>query len=680
MATLHEKTLGIIGATLIGMILIIYLSSYFIIIDSFDKLEEQDARENAIYLKNILLFESLELENKAAYWSVWNETYQFVQDNNSEYIENYLMDDTFLNQRLDFMFFYNDSGIMTYKKVLSLKENNDQTIRKLEEHLEQKSYLLEHENKNIRKTGYLVFEGKPVIITSQPVIKSDKSGPISGTAIMGTVLDNDEIKRLNEIMDLELYIKNIQDSTKYNSDISSVKGTKDENGNISLLTDNGYISSYAPFNDIYGNDAFSLEIRIPRDIHNQGVNTMNYSLVVLLLTGIIFGASVTSLLKRSHISRLKKLQNEVRDISNQGDFSKRVCHEGTDEISDLGKSINRMLESLESSQNLIIKRDTTINAILQAMPDMMFQIKKDGTICNYKLSTDNCIYESPETELNIKIDDVFPAHIAEMELKVIEQALLTNKIQTMQYAMPVKGDMRDFEVRVVASGEDEVMAVVKDITEIKQAEEMRKKDLLLKEIHHRVKNNLQIISSLLRLQSRKFTDKNTIEAFRKSQIRAKSMAIAHEKLYQSHDIENIELETYVDTLTKYLLSSYGCDPADIKIDIKIKNITQGIDTAIPLGLIINEIISNALKHAFKGQRGKILIEMIPEQNGLYMLVIRDDGIGFPEDIDFMETDSLGMQLVVSLVEQIEGTIELIREHGTEFRVTFKELSYKRRDY
>ncbi len=680
MATLHEKTLGIIGATLIGMILIIYLSSYFIIIDSFDKLEEQDAIENAIYLKNTLLFESLELENKAAYWSVWNETYQFVQDNNSEYIGNYLMDDTFLNQRLDFMFFYNDSGIMTYKKVLSLKENNYQTIRKLEEHLEQKSYLLEHENENIRKTGYLVFEGKPVIITSQPIIKSDKSGPISGTVIMGTVLDNAEIKRLNEIMDLELYIKNIQDSTDNNSDINSVKGTKDENTNISLFTDNGYISSYAPFNDIYGNDAFSLEIRIPRDIHNQGVNTMNYSLAVLLLTGIIFGVSVTTLLKRSHISRLKKLQNEVRDISNLGDFSKRVCHEGTDEISDLGKSINRMLESLESSQNLIIKRDTTINAILQAMPDMMFQIKKDGTICNYKLSTDNCIYESPETELNIKIDDVFPAHIAEMELKVIEQALLTNKIQTMQYAMPVKGDMRDFELRVVASGEDEVMAVVKDITEIKQAEEMRKKDLLLKEIHHRVKNNLQIISSLLRLQSRKFTDKNTIEAFRKSQIRAKSMAIAHEKLYQSHDIENIEFETYVDTLTKYLLSSYGCDPADIKIDIKIKNITQGIDTAIPLGLIINEIISNALKHAFKGKRGKILIEMIPEQNGLYVLVIRDDGIGFPEDIDFMETDSLGMQLVVSLVEQIEGTIELIREHGTEFRVTFKELSYKRRDY
>jgi two-component sensor histidine kinase len=310
----------------------------------------------------------------------------------------------------------------------------------------------------------------------------------------------------------------------------------------------------------------------------------------------------------------------------------------------------------------------------------MFRIKKDGTICNYKLSTDKCLYESPETELNINLEDVLPAHIATMELKVIEQALRTNKIQTMQYTMPVKGEMRDFEVRVVVCGEDEVMAVIKDITEIKQAEEMRRKDLLLKEIHHRVKNNLQIISSLLRLQSRKFTDEETIEAFRESQNRAKMMAIAHEKLYQSRDLENIELENYVSTLSNYLLNTYGCEPEDIKIDINIKNVILSIDTAIPLGLILNEMVSNALKHAFKNHKGKIQIEMRPEDNGLYALTIRDNGIGFPEDIDFTNTESLGMQIVVSLVEQIEGRIELKRDNGTEFKIMFKELSYKRRDY
>ncbi|MDK2830538.1 MAG: hypothetical protein PWQ75_290, partial [Methanolobus sp.] len=119
---------------------------------------------------------------------------------------------------------------------------------------------------------------------------------------------------------------------------------------------------------------------------------------------------------------------------------------------------------------------------------------------------------------------------------------------------------------------------------------------------------------------------------------------------------------------------------NIKIDIKIKNITQDIDTAIPLGLIINEIVSNSLKHAFKDHKGEIFVEIIPDIDGQYMLTIRDNGIGFPEDLDFMNTDSLGMQLVVSLVEQIEGSIELIRENGTEFKIKFKKISYKRRDY
>lgn len=676
MATLQKKTHCIISATLIGLILIIYLSSYSIIIDSYDKLEEEDAIENAICIKNILILENHDLENKAADWSVWDETYDFVQGKNSDYPEKYLMDETFYNQRHDFMLFYNGTESLVYER--SIKNNNSSTLKELEEHLQNNPYLLEHANYSSRKTGFLVFNKKPVMITSQPVMKSDFSGPIAGTVIMGRIIDPEEITRIHETTDLIVKLQKIK-NTEITGNVSFLN-TNDSNSTIFTVTDDSRIYSYVSFNDIYGNDAFSIEVEVLRNIHQQGVNAINYFLVVIVLTGIVFGAGITLLLDRSHISRLKKLQNEVREIGENGDFTKRISYEGSDEVASLSSSINKMLESLEISQRLVIKRDATINAILQAMPDMMFQVKKDGTICNYKLSTDSCIYESPETDLNITLEDVLPAHIAEMELDIIEEALRTNKTHTMHYTMPVKREMRDFEVRFVVIADDEVLAVVKDITEIKQAEEMRRKDILLKEVHHRVKNNLQIISSMLRLQSRKFTDKETIEAFRKSQNRAKSMAIAHEKLYQSRDLENIELSSYIETLTKYLLNTYGCDPENIKIDIKIKNITQDIDTAIPLGLIINEIVSNSLKHAFKDHKGEIFVEIVPDVDGQYMLTIRDNGIGFPEDLDFMNTDSLGMQLVVSLVEQIEGSIELIRGNGTEFRIKFKQLSYKRRDY
>ena len=675
MATLQKKTLGIISATLIGLILFIYLSSHSIVIESYNKLEKEDAIENAVCIKNILLLDSQDLERKAADWSAWDETCDFIQGNNRNYTEKYLMDETFINQRLDFMLFYNENQTLVFEKSII---DDSAFMYELQEHLESDPSILEHENHSIKNTGFLVFDDKPLMITAQPIVKSCGHGPIVGTVLMGRIIDSEEIARLHETTNLILNIENVK-NTKTSGNLLPISNEV-SNSSILTVTDNTRIYSYVNFNDIYGNNAFSLEVGMLRNIHQQGINVLNYFLVVLVFTGIIFGAVVSLLLERSHISRLKKLQTEVREIGDNGDFAKRVSDGGSDEVASLSGSINKMLESLERSQRLVIKRDAIINAILQAMPDMMFQVKKDGTICNYKLSTDNCIYESPETDLNITLEDVLPAHIAEMELDIIEEALRTNKTHTMHYTMPVKREMRDFEVRFVVIGDEEVLAVVKDITEIKQAEEMRRKDILLKEVHHRVKNNLQIISSMLRLQSRKFTDKETIEAFKKSQNRAKSMAIAHEKLYQSSDLENIELSSYIETLTKYLLNTYGCDPENIKIDIKIKNITQDIDTAIPLGLIINEIVSNSLKHAFTDHKGEIIVEIVPDVDGQYMLTIRDNGIGFPEDLDFMNTDSLGMQLVVSLVEQIEGSIELVRGNGTEFRIKFKQLSYKRRDY
>jgi two-component sensor histidine kinase len=159
------------------------------------------------------------------------------------------------------------------------------------------------------------------------------------------------------------------------------------------------------------------------------------------------------------------------------------------------------------------------------------------------------------------------------------------------------------------------------------------------------------------------------------------MAIAHENLYQSRNLEDINFKNYIQSLVGYLVNSYGFSENDITININIEDINLGIDTSIPLGLIINEIVSNTLKHAFKHGFGEIKIKMIRcGDDDSYKLSIADNGIGFPEKIDFRNTDSLGLQLVNSLVEQVEGNIELKRDNGTEFEIYFKELSYQRRDY
>jgi PAS domain S-box len=199
---------------------------------------------------------------------------------------------------------------------------------------------------------------------------------------------------------------------------------------------------------------------------------------------------------------------------------------------------------------------------------------------------------------------------------------------------------------------------------------LKEKEVLLKEIHHRVKNNLQIISSLLNLQSGYIKDKDSIEIFKESQNRVRSMALIHEKLYQSKDMSQIDFSEYVSELVSNLFSSYSLNSALITLHQNINDILLEIDIAINLGLIINELVSNAFKHAFpEGRKGNLYIS-IKKDGHKYELIIEDDGIGFSSEIDFRKTESLGLQLIITLVEQIGGEIFLFSDNGTKFVIKF----------
>jgi PAS domain S-box-containing protein len=219
-----------------------------------------------------------------------------------------------------------------------------------------------------------------------------------------------------------------------------------------------------------------------------------------------------------------------------------------------------------------------------------------------------------------------------------------------------------------------------DITKRKKSEKiiedsLKEKDVLLREIHHRVKNNMQIISSLLNLQSAYFQDKEAINVFKESQNRIRSMALIHEKLYQSGNIAGVKLADYVQDLASHLMSSYSLDSTKIKMTTSIENVSLGIDTAISLGLIVNELLSNAFKYAFpNGASGEISLSYKPTDENAAILIISDNGVGIPKDIDFRQTESLGLQLVNTLVEQLEGSIELRLNNGTEFTIVLPNLN------
>ena len=236
--------------------------------------------------------------------------------------------------------------------------------------------------------------------------------------------------------------------------------------------------------------------------------------------------------------------------------------------------------------------------------------------------------------------------------------------------------------------------MMNDITFQKEAEErlmssLKEKEVLLKEVHHRVKNNLQIIQSLLNMQGRRSAEAGVLEALRESQNRVRTMALIHETLYQAKDMARIDFGTYLQKLIKNLYDAYGLGPGEVGIVVEAGRFDVGIDAAIPLGLIINELVSNSLKHAFPFLTGRaaggdaapadasdrrpcnIAVRFDTTGNkDETVLEVQDDGIGMPEGLDFCRSRTLGLELVVTLVKQLEGTIELVKGGGTRYLIRF----------
>ncbi len=202
-------------------------------------------------------------------------------------------------------------------------------------------------------------------------------------------------------------------------------------------------------------------------------------------------------------------------------------------------------------------------------------------------------------------------------------------------------------------------------------ESLKEKEVLIKEVHHRVKNNMQVIVSMINLQSGYITDSKALEIFHDTQHRVRAMALVHEKLYQSNNLAQIDFRDYIEHLASSLFHSYSPQTSRVTLRVDIGDVALSVDSAIPCGLIVNELISNALKYAFPDNRqGELIVRLREADAGRIEMSIEDDGIGFPQKLDFRNTESLGMQLVHSLARQLSGTLDLDRDHGTKFTLRF----------
>ena len=283
-------------------------------------------------------------------------------------------------------------------------------------------------------------------------------------------------------------------------------------------------------------------------------------------------------------------------------------------------------------------------------------------------------YADPDLGFKIVLEEDRPLMEKINTAKVLEPIVLRwkKKDGTIIWTEQINVPIYDEAGNLVA-----IEGIARDITERKLAEEalkqsLREKEILIREIHHRVKNNMQVISSILNLQSALLEDPRAKAAFKECQYRIKSMAMVHEKLYRAKDLSQIDFSEYLNTLARNIFLDQQVKPDQVQLHLDIDQINLDINKAVPLGLIINELITNAFKHAFRGGRkGNLWVRLKKIGERGVELTVKDDGVGFPKGLDWKKAESLGLVIINTLVEQIDGKIELIPDGGTEFKITFE---------
>jgi PAS domain S-box-containing protein len=280
-----------------------------------------------------------------------------------------------------------------------------------------------------------------------------------------------------------------------------------------------------------------------------------------------------------------------------------------------------------------------------------------------------------EEVLGRNLWELFPEATGGPFHQLYEQAMRTGEPAEMEEFYPHAPHNRWFEVHAYPWPEG-LAVYFRDATERHLAEDKIKrslleKEVLLREVHHRVKNNLQIICSMLRLQARYLQDENLLQSLRDCRERVVAMALLHDQLHRAKDLSNINLGEYIRSLVASLFCSYGVNSADVALRLDIDDITAAMDIAIPCGLIVNELVSNSLRHAFPEGKGTISLGLHAGPNGLAELLIRDDGCGFPEADRPANPRSLGLWLVDLLAEQIEATIKRSSNAGALYRLVFQ---------
>jgi PAS domain S-box-containing protein len=380
--TLRKRTLLIIGLTLIGLIALLYTITSIILLDSFARLEEQDARQNVSRVQSALSDSLQTLNATAGDWAPWDDTYAFVEDGNEAFIQNNLVDSTFANLQLNLMLFIRPSGELVYGKAFDLEKQQEVPIPQgIQPHLATNAPLLRLPDTTSSVTGVILLPEGPMLVASRPILTSNDEGPIRGTLVMGRYLDGAEIESMAQMIHLSLAAYRFDDP-QAPADVQAIRPSLSEESPVFIQPlSEASIAGYARLTDIYGKPALVLRVDMPRSIYQQGRASLSYLILALVVAALVFGAVTTLLLERQIVSRLTLLSQRVSSVGASGDLSARVAMAGRDELSRLADTINGMLSNLERAQHERRESEERYRNLVETSPDVIYNLAaKDGTL------------------------------------------------------------------------------------------------------------------------------------------------------------------------------------------------------------------------------------------------------------------------------------------------------------
>ena len=376
-------------------------------------------------------------------------------------------------------------------------------------------------------------------------------------------------------------------------------------------------------------------------------------------------------------------------LSNGFDKSKLMNGKSRLKISD-HKSIHET-EDLQDMNNIAALTDDGViqnnffEQIYKSTPEAILILDENNIVIDSNPSFEKLfLFKNHEIKGRFMEENIVPEHFQDESKEMFDKIgsgenVQKESIRTKRDGRPVNVLITGCRIKLSENRYGSYLIYI-DISKHKRSEDQMRsslveKEVLIREIHHRVKNNLQIISSLLHIQSSKITSEEMVSMFTNCQNRVKSIALIHEKLYQTNSFTRVDFGSYTKNLVYYLFRMFDVKSDKVTLKLNVENVFLPMDTAIPCGLIINELVTNSLKHAFSDERrGEIVIETVYHSNNKFTLTIKDNGKGIPEDVDYYNSRTVGFNLINSLVRQLGGNLVINRSEGTEFKITFSILN------